>query len=127
MIGVDVALTQEAVVILKSFVAMAALAAMEPSSQKVVPDLRAVMVPAYVDRVTSCVGTHVAASANYGKQALPDLITEKMAECAQPARELVEIIDDCFGKGVGEQYFLGAYLDTLPRRLEVWIRKHAEK
>jgi hypothetical protein len=103
---------------MKTFLLLASLTAVEPTAPKVVPDMRASMVAVYAERVTSCVAEQVAKSGEYGTISLADLITREMEECKKPARDLVDLVDECYGKGVGEHYFFGRYLDTLPQSVE---------
>ena len=45
---------------------------------------------------------------------LNDLIVDAMAGCERPLRVLIRIHDRMYGRGSGEAFLLGAYLDVLP-------------
>jgi hypothetical protein len=46
---------------------------------------------------------------------LNDLIVSSMESCADAMRSMIEAHDKLFGQGSGEAFFMGPYLDTLPR------------
>jgi hypothetical protein len=46
---------------------------------------------------------------------LGDLIVDSMPSCASPVRAMIEAYDRYYGEGSGEAFFMGPYLDVLPR------------
>ncbi len=46
---------------------------------------------------------------------LGELIVDSMPACAGKMREMIEAYDASFGSGSGEAFFMGPYLDFLPR------------
>jgi len=44
-----------------------------------------------------------------------DLIVDSMAVCVQPVRAMINAHDRFFGEGSGEAFFMGPYLDVLPK------------
>jgi hypothetical protein len=46
---------------------------------------------------------------------LNELIVSAMDGCADAMRTMIETHDKLFGQGSGEAFFMGPYLDTLPR------------
>ncbi len=71
-----------------------------------------------VRRATECVARHVAADPRAGALAEPgvlgDLIVASMPSCTTLMRAMIEEFDRYFGRGSGEAYFSGPYLDALP-------------
>jgi hypothetical protein len=51
---------------------------------------------------------------------LGDLIAESIPTCLQPVRAMIDGYDRYFGKGAGEAYFMGPYLDVLPTVVSKW-------
>jgi hypothetical protein len=50
-----------------------------------------------------------------GDGTLGDLIVDSMTICVQPVRAMINAHDRYFGEGTGEAFFMGPYLDVLPR------------
>jgi hypothetical protein len=78
----------------------------------------AVMRP-LVDQVTECIAGRVVGDARYDTSAaagtLGDLIVESVSPCIEPVQAMIEAYDRYFGEGSGEAFFMGPYLDVLPR------------
>jgi len=54
----------------------------------------------------------------YGKKAgtvLSDLIVASMPSCLTPVRAMIDAYDRYYGEGTGEAFFMGPYLDVLPK------------
>jgi hypothetical protein len=47
--------------------------------------------------------------------ALGDLIVASMPSCRTPVRAMIDAYDRYYGEGSGEAYFMGPYLDVLPK------------
>jgi hypothetical protein len=71
-----------------------------------------------VRSATECIAEAVAANPRFGKSApsdLGDLIVESMPACLLPVRAMIDRYDRYFGAGAGEAFFMGPYLDALPK------------
>jgi hypothetical protein len=66
---------------------------------------------------TECIVHAVAADPHYrtdpGK--LGDLIVASMPACVTPVRAMIDTYDRYYGEGTGEAFFMGPYLDVLPK------------
>ena len=77
------------------------------------------MLREVVRAATECVVSAVAADPRT-KEGDPDaiigeLIVDSIPACAGKMREMIEAYDASFGPGSGEAFFMGPYLDVLPR------------
>jgi len=67
---------------------------------------------------TDCIARNVAAHLRLRKQPvtadLGDLIVASVPSCVGPVRAMIDAYDRFFGKGSGEAFFMGPYLDALP-------------
>src|SRR5437899_1382033 len=68
-----------------------------------------------VRSATDCITRVVAADPRFRKQELGDLIVDSIASCVGPVRAMIDAYDRYFGEGAGEVFFMGPYLDVLPR------------
>ena len=66
---------------------------------------------------TECIVHAVAADPRYGEKpaALGDLIVASMPACVTPVRAMIDAYDRYYGDGSGEAFFMGPYLDVLPK------------
>jgi hypothetical protein len=66
---------------------------------------------------TDCIVHAVAADPHYGEKsaALGDLIVASMPACVTPVRAMIDAYDHYYGEGTGEAFFMGPYLDVLPK------------
>ena len=66
---------------------------------------------------TDCIVHAVAADPRYGEKsaALGDLIVASMPVCVTPVRAMIDTYDRYYGEGSGETFFMGPYLDVLPK------------
>jgi hypothetical protein len=46
------------------------------------------------------------------------LIVKAVGECKTPARAMIDSYDKFFGDGAGEAFFMGPYLDILPKAVQ---------
>jgi hypothetical protein len=46
---------------------------------------------------------------------LGDLIVKSMTSCVAPVRAMIDAYDRYYGDGTGEAFFMGPYLDILPK------------
>lgn len=71
-----------------------------------------------VHRATECVVRKVTADPRYSADIRPsdinDLIVDSIAACGRPVRAMIDAHDRMYGKGSGEAFLLGPYLDVLP-------------
>jgi len=71
-----------------------------------------------VRRATDCILRKVASDPRYGGDMHPgdmnDLIIDSIAACGRPVRAMMDAHDRMYGKGSGEAFLLGPYLDVLP-------------
>jgi hypothetical protein len=72
-----------------------------------------------VEQVTECIAGRVVGDTRYDTKAaagmLGDLIVESVPPCLKPVRAMIEAYDRYYGEGSGEAFFMGPYLDVLPR------------
>jgi hypothetical protein len=70
-----------------------------------------------VNRATNCIVRQVFADPRYGHAQpaeINDLIIDSIPACAAPVRAMIEAHDRLYGRGSGEAFLLGPYLDVLP-------------
>lgn len=70
-----------------------------------------------VRSATECIVRAVIADPRYAKPKaeLGDLIVESMPACVAPVRAMIDAYDRYYGEGSGEAFFMGPYLDVLPK------------
>jgi len=71
-----------------------------------------------VRSATECIIHAVMANPRYGKNAaaqIGDLIVDSMSACRTPVRAMIDAYDQYYGEGSGEAFFMGPYLDVLPK------------
>ena len=85
----------------------------------------------FLRSATECVAKAVAADPRFGKRKsagdFGDLIVDSMPPCAQQMRTMIDAYDRYFGEGSGEAFFMGPYLDLLPKAVTKWVEKLSEK
>jgi hypothetical protein len=67
---------------------------------------------------TDCIAHAVFANPRYSASAtaqLGDLIVASMPSCTTPVRAMIDGYDQYYGEGSGEAFFMGPYLDALPK------------
>jgi hypothetical protein len=71
-----------------------------------------------VRTATDCILRAVEGDPRYAPGLRPgeinDLIVDSIAACGQPVRAMMDAHDRMYGKGSGEAFLLGPYLDVLP-------------
>ena len=73
-----------------------------------------------VRSATECIVRAVVRNPHYGANpalALSDLIVASMPACVTPVRAMIDAYDRYYGQGTGEAFFMGPYLDVLPRAI----------
>ena len=82
-----------------------------------------------VRSATECIVRAVVADPRYGTKpasALGDLIVDSMSTCLTPVRAMIDAYDRYYGEGSGEAFFMGPYLDVLPKAVSEGARKEAQ-
>jgi len=73
-------------------------------------------------KATDCIARTVSVDPRFRTQAdLGDLIVDSMPTCLDPVRAMIDVHDRYFGDGTGEAFFMGPYLDMLPRAIIKWL------
>jgi hypothetical protein len=70
-----------------------------------------------VRSATTCIIHAVTADPRYGSKAaaIGELIVASMPTCVAPVRAMIDAYDRYYGDGTGEAFFMGPYLDVLPK------------
>jgi hypothetical protein len=78
-----------------------------------------------VRSATKCIANSVADDPRFAPAYpnLADLIVESIPSCVNRVRAMIEAYDLYYGTGSGEAFFMGPYLDILPRAVGEWIAK----
>jgi hypothetical protein len=81
-----------------------------------------------VRSATECIVRAVVADPRYdGKPAeLGDIIVASMPACVTPVRAMIDAYDRYFGEGSGEAFFMGPYLDVLPKAVTDGAKQEPE-
>jgi hypothetical protein len=81
----------------------------------------------FVLSATDCIARTVAADPRFRTDAdFGDLIVDSMPACLGPVRSMINVYDQYFGDGIGEAFFMGPYLDLLPKAIIKWVGDHRE-
>jgi hypothetical protein len=86
-----------------------------PSAQE-----KAVATTPLVRLATDCIVRAVVADPRYGKQPAPDLgdlIVDSVPACRTPVHAIIAAYDRYYGDGSGEAFFMGPYLNAMPRAI----------
>jgi hypothetical protein len=79
-----------------------------------------------VRTATDCIVRMVASDPRYSPNMHPgdinDLIVDSIAACGQPVRAMMDAHDRMYGKGSGEAFLLGPYLDVLPSAVVTQVK-----
>jgi hypothetical protein len=79
-----------------------------------------------VRSATDCIIDAVIADPRYGNgqsAQLGDLIVDSMPTCVKPVRAMIDAYDQYYGEGSGEAFFMGPYLDVLPKAVTAGAKK----
>ena len=79
-----------------------------------------------VRSATECIVRAVVADPRYGHTngtALVDLIVDSMPSCLTPVHAMIDTYDRYYGDGSGEAFFMGPYLDVLPKAVTAGAKK----
>ncbi len=66
---------------------------------------------------TDCIARTVVSDPRYRAEpgSLGDLIVASVPACVTPVRAMIDTYDRYYGEGTGEAFFMGPYLDVLPK------------
>jgi hypothetical protein len=87
------------------------------------------MTEPLVRSATECIVRAVTADPRYGASAtaeIGDLIVASMPACVTPVRAMIDAYDRYYGHGTGAAFFMGPYLDVLPKAVMDGSKKRAE-
>ena len=90
---------------------------------------RAAATEKLVRSATECIVRAVVANPRYGAERdakLGDLIVASMPFCVTPVRAMIEAYDRYYGQGRGEAFFMGPYLDVLPKAVTEGAKNEPE-
>ena len=76
-----------------------------------------------VRSATDCIVHAVVADPHYATAQLGDLIVASMPSCIAPVRAMIDAYDHYYGDGSGEAFFMGPYLDVLPKAVTARAKK----
>lgn len=62
-----------------------------------------------------------------GAEDLRDLIADAVRPCIEPLRTMITTYDQLFGEGEGEAFFMGPFLDELPRAVRARLQNTARQ
>ena len=92
------------------------------------PLQKSVAMEPLVRSATDCVIHAVVADPRFGTTPaaeVGDLIVASMPSCVTPVRAMIASYDRYFGEGSGEAFFMGPYLDVLPKAVSDSVKKAA--
>jgi hypothetical protein len=78
---------------------------------------------------TECIANSVADDPRFATSGanLPDLIVDSMPSCVNAVRAMIDAYDRYYGTGSGDAFFMGPYLDILPRAVGEWIARSSRE
>ena len=82
-----------------------------------------------VRSATDCIVRAVMSDPRFGAEphaAVGDLIVESIRSCRTPVRAMIDAYDRYYGEGSGEAFFMGPYLDVLPKAVLAGTNKGAQ-
>jgi len=84
-----------------------------------------------VRSATECIARTVAADPRFAEQSksneFGELIVDSMPSCVAQVRAMIDAYDRYFGEGSGEAFFMGPYLDVLPKAVGRMVGEQAAK
>jgi hypothetical protein len=88
------------------------------SAQRLSAQQKSAATEPLVRSATDCITHAVVTDPRYATAApteLGDLIVASMPSCVTPVRAMIDAYDRYYGDGTGEAFFMGPYLDVLPK------------
>lgn len=96
-----------------------------PWQQLSVRQKEAALLP-LVRTATDCILRKIGGDRRYRSNLHPgtvnDLIVDSIVACGRPVRAMMEAHDRLYGKGSGEAFLLGPYLDVLPSAVVTQVK-----
>jgi hypothetical protein len=93
-------------------------AGVPPDAVSVTPQQRDAAVQPLVRSATECIVRAVEADPRLKTSIrsgdISDLIVDSVESCVDQLHDMIDAYDHYYGKGSGEAYFMGPYLDVLP-------------
>ncbi len=80
-----------------------------------------------VRSATDCIVRAVVTDPRYTTAQLGDLIVDSMPSCVAPVRAMIDAYDRYYGAGRGEAFFMGPYLDVLPKAVNAGAMARTKK
>ena len=94
------------------------------------PHQKAAVLRPLIRSANDCVARAVAANPRFRKNEDPaevnELIVTSMEACVDAMRAMISAHDRLFGEGSGEAFFMGPYLDVLPKAVSEGARNEPE-
>jgi hypothetical protein len=91
----------------------------DPTALRLTAREKSAAVQPLIERATECIAGRVAGDARYDSElaagTLGDLIVDSVPPCIETVRAMIDAYDRYYGEGSGEAFFMGPYLDVLPR------------
>ena len=89
------------------------------------PQQKSAAMQPLVRSATECIARNVATDPRAADQTdnLGDLIVASVPACANAVRAMIDAHDRYFGDGTGEAFFMGPYLDILPKAVGQWVKE----
>jgi hypothetical protein len=97
------------------------------ATAKLSPQQRSALTQPLVHSATDCIVHAVTSDPRYAAantDGLGDLIVASMPSCLAPVRAMIDAYDRYYGEGSGEAFFMGPYLDVLPRAVAIAGKKN---
>jgi len=110
-------------------VATSPLTGPEASEANLTLQQKAAATEPLVRSATDCIVRAVMSDPRFGAEphaAVGDLIVESIRSCRTPVRAMIDAYDRYYGEGSGEAFFMGPYLDVLPKAVLVGTNKGAQ-
>ena len=90
------------------------------------PQQKSAKTEPLVRTATDCIVRAVAADPRYAIAQLGDLIVNSMPSCLTPVRAMIDAYDRYYGEGMGEAFFMGPYLDVLPKAVMAGAKRQPQ-
>ena len=110
-------------------VATSPLTGPEASEANLTLQQKAAATEPLVRSATDCIVRAVMSDPRFGAEphaAVGDLIVESIRSCRTPVRAMIDAYDRYYGEGSGEAFFMGPYLDVLPKAVLAGTNKGAQ-
>jgi hypothetical protein len=89
-----------------------------PVTGALTPQQKSAVMQPLVRSATECIVHAVIADPRYATKPpteLGDLIVASMPSCVAPVHAMIDAYDRYYGAGAGQAFFMGPYLDVLPK------------